>query len=650
MATKKITPKQKRVRAHNRVWWIRKRRFADSDDGPEIPLNARLMVSISGQSNALGTDNTTALTTTQPYDGLRTIAAGTTAALVEATVTTFGETPASAMANYIRAASSRDVIVNNWAVGSTAYSGLDKGSAPYIVGSTAAITNMRNYILANRQDEIFYPAALAWIHGETDEVNGVSAATYAGFMDELQEDFEADVAALTGATNRIPLFLTQHAASGELNPAVSTLETAIGSWLAAVSNPHIYCVGPEYWGTWVANNPHINNTTARRLGRYFGRAIHEVLINGTDWKPLQPSTITATNNIVTIDFEGGDGSALVLDTTNMIRRGHFYGFDYSDGQADVPAIASVALTGSRQVQLTLTRNAQSPARVTYGNYGAVTIDPGANQQLAPGGNLRDQDATPSGDGDLSLVNWSVIFDKAIDSVTGSASSTAAFANTHSVDSTGAVRNLLSARALSTLNGQANCTWEFYLRSNAGTWPTAAQAIMGKAASGQRSFDFRTTSTAGTLRFFISTGLSDAANFHTTDASAFSGNTWYHVVVVKAGATIAVYRNGSAITITSTGTVPATMTNSTADFEILNSNDAQPAAFNMAHVSLYTRALSAADVTERYNAGTPIDPRTLSTGGPVHYWPLQQTYEDLGSGTSRNLLPFGANIAFEAIHP
>lgn len=618
-----------------------------------LPANARFFISVSGQSNALGTDAQNALTTAQAYDGLRQPGQpsgnnATAIALTEANIApNFGESCAAALANMIHELDStgRQCIVHNWGVGSTAYSGLARGTGNYTFGQTGT-TNARNYIVANRTAETFYPIALAWIHGETDEGNGVTAAQYQAFMNTLQSDFQSDVQTIAGTTARIPLFLYQHASSAQLNPANNHEETAIGSWLAPLSNSNIYLVCPAYAFAYVAANPHLTNASNRRLGRYYGRAIKRVIVDGANWRALQPSAISATNNQVVLDFVGGDEiSALVLDTTNVVQRGHTYGFDYSDGQSDIPCITGVALTGSRQVTLTLNRNAQSPARITYGNYSAVPFSLGASIPLAAGGNLRDQDTTPTGDGDRALENWCAIFDQSVGSVSGSASSTTAFSNVNSLDSTGVANNLGSARALATLNGATNCSWEFYFRSNAATWPNNNDLI-GRAGSGQRMFEFR-TATGGLLRFFLSTTLSDASNFYET--SGWAAQTWYHCVVVKSGATIAVYRNGVLLVGTQTGVVPATLTSPISDFELLNGNNSAPANFNIAHVSLYTRALSALDVTERYNLGTPIDPRVLSTGAPAHYWPLQTNGEDLGTTATRNLFLYGA-LTFEAIHP
>lgn len=613
-----------------------------------IPANARLFISLSGHSNSLGTDSALALTTTQPFDGLRRT--GTTGIpLVETVHTTFGESPASAAGNFVRGADgTREVIFDSWGTGSAGYAQIQRGSGQYILGQ-AGVHDAVNWIAANRPSEVFYPAALMIVHGEQDDINGDSAATYAAHLAQLQSDFENDVKTMIGNVNDIPLFITQGTAGAETNPPFCTTNSAVGGWLASLTNPKIVLVGPMYWATWLANNPHLSAPSARRLGRYFGRALYRRLILNENWKPLQPSSIIASDNLVVLDVEGGDGSTLVLDTTNMSRRGHTYGFGYSDSQADVPVITNVAITGGRHVTLTLNRNAQGPARITYGTYSAVTIDPGASaaSQLAAGGNLRDSDPTPSGDGDLPLYNWCAVFDRAVDSVTGTASPSTTFANTASLDSNGAARNLASAQNLS-FSGLANCSLSFYVRYNTGSWPNSNQGILGKSFSNHRCISIQTASggVGGRMRVFLATGANDTSNFMTYDG-IWSGATWYHVVIIKNGTSLSLYRNGVLQTGVLTGAVPATMTASIGDFQLLNVGDSIPGNFNLAHVGIWLgTALTSGNVATLYNAGTPIDPRSLS---PSHYWPLQSTYEDLGTAPTRNLVGYGT-LAFEAIHP
>jgi hypothetical protein len=75
-----------------------------------------------------------------------------------------------------------------------------------------------------------------------------------------------------------------------------------------------------------------------------------------------------------------------------------------------------------------------------------------------------------------------------------------------------------------------------------------------------------------------------------------------------------------------------------------------ASVNLAHMMIWTgQALTAPQVAELYNSAIPRDPRALSFAAPSNYWPLQGTYEDLGTATTRNLLPYGT-VTFEASAP
>jgi hypothetical protein len=645
--------------------------FAQADAGANdaLPTNARIGGAYSGQSNMLGSDNDGGGTASDA-DGLRASDAGIT--FLTEIGSASNETPVTASANFLTGADplGRNVIAGNWAVGSTPYSGLAQGTSPYNRGLTQ-VTTSATYIAANRPSEQYCLAYFAIAHGENDDSNGAAdvrpfsvAATYKNNLLTWQQNFSADTA--NHCLNYLPMVMLGQAASGELNPPVSRAETAIGMWLADLESSNHFTCAPHYSLSYLANNPHLTTASARRAGKYLGKCLDQIVIDRTGFNSLQPSLyagtagtgITATNNVVTVCFMGGDGSNLVLDTTLVSRKGHAYGFDYWDLQGDVPAISSVAINGTypRCIDLTLTRNAAAPARVQYANYSATTVDPGAAQRLSVGGNVRDQDSITTGDASdtTPLYNWAWPFDKPVDVVSGSASSAWTFANTHSADSTGIAGNILSARALDTCNGLSSCTICADLRSNAATWPTAANAVIAKAASGQRQFDWRTTSTAGTLRFFVSSSLSDSANFCTTNASVFTGQTWYRVCQVLPSNTV--YVNGALTTCTVTGAMPSSITTANSDFEILNSSDSQPANFNAAHVAIWQRSLSAADVLEDYcgnrsscSSRTAQDARLMSTGCAANYWPLQQTLEDVGCGPTRNLISYGA-ITFEAIAP
>ncbi len=614
-----------------------------AEDPPEplIPLTARLMLSLSGQSNSSpASGGAPALSTTQPYDNLRR--SGVTAIpLVETT----NESLASGCANWLTFnEAGRGTIFDGWGVSSTAYSGLARGTIPYTTGITG-VTQARTGVATARPTESFSYGALLWVHGETDDVANVTAATYHGFMETLQANWEADVQAALGVTmDRIPLFMTQHACHSRLVRAHGAPVSA-GQEDAARNHPGSIIVShPTYHITYNANDIHYSNVGQLRNGEYFARAVYQTLIVGEDWVPLRPRTITANNATVVLTFEGGDGSALVFDTTNM-RAKPFMGFEYTDDQADTPAIVNVAITNTRQVTITLSRNASAAGRVRYAYSCIGNTDAGPTSLGGLGGNLRDQDPTLSRAGGNPLWNWCVTFDRPIDSFTGVASPTAAFSNTQSVDFSGA--GFLSARNIANFDGLGAATWSWWQRTN-GAWPATDQVIIGRNAANQRHHDFRLR-TGSSMRFTIPSTLASAADY--VDVGGWTPAVWQHVTAVFNAGTFTVYRNAVAVAGTVNGTIPATLTSgSVQGTEIGGVAGSVLASVNLAHMMIWTgQALTAPQVAELYNSAIPRDPRALSFAAPSNYWPLQGTYEDLGTATTRNLLPYGT-VTFEASAP
>ncbi len=66
---------------------------------------------------------------------------------------------------------------------------------------------------------------------------------------------------------------------------------------------------------------------------------------------------------------------------------------------------------------------------------------------------------------------------------------------------------------------------------------------------------------GKARLYIASSGTDVANFIESDAAAFTANTWSHCVLVKQGASGAIYVNGALVASTINGTIPATTRNS-----------------------------------------------------------------------------------------
>lgn len=147
---------------------------------------------------SVGVASTPALTTTQPYSNLMLSggnggigSGGSFIPLVEASV----ETISSSMANTITAndtGNDFDVAVSLHGVSGYTYSQLKKGTSPYNTGMTQVTNAKSAAITLGRTSRVI---GVTTIHGETDNYNGVSGATYQGYLEEWQNDYDTDVKA-----------------------------------------------------------------------------------------------------------------------------------------------------------------------------------------------------------------------------------------------------------------------------------------------------------------------------------------------------------------------------------------------------------------------------------------------------------------------
>ena len=614
--------------------------------GAGIPANIPLLLSVSGQSNAIGSGASPALSTTQPFSNTR-LDRVTPALdpLVETTV----ETVASGIANQLSAIQAARVsAVDNWAVGGTEYSGLMQGTTPYD-DAQDALVDAAGLQPGSR-------TALLWVHGEADDVNGETAAAYQGFMDDLQSDFQSDVRSNLGVSDDVPMVLSQLSNWSQYGSSSSKRRTTVGlgQWHAARDNALITLACPTYHLSYQSsgNNIHFDNQGERRLGEYFAKALYMGFLRGSVFTPLHITSAAAVSNVITVTFAGGDGSNLVADTTNMLERSN-YGFEYTDGSGSPPAITGVSVSG-RVVTLTLNGEAAADGVVRYGMTMAyeALLGPAGN---GAGGNIRDQDPTISQSGGSNLWNWAISQELALDSYTAGSFTPPSWTNTESMI-TDSVQ-WASAPDFTTLDGATTGSWSFWVR-RASAWVGAERAILAKNTSGARQFDIRGHS-SGRLKIYISQNGTTNINW-TSATSLISGDTWYHVAFVFDGGELLnnrlrCYVDGVDVSVLGTysTTPPTSLSNPVNDPELSvgagSNGSVPPGSLNLRDVSIRTSALSAAEVGDEYNSGTPIDLDSVSHGSPEHWWRLEGDFADYGSAAPAHLTGWDG-VGFEAEAP
>lgn len=134
---------------------------------------------------------------------------------------------------------------------------------------------------------------------------------------------------------------------------------------------------------------------------------------------------------------------------------------------------------------------------------------------------------------------------------------------------------------------------------------------------QGSWGFQTDATNNDeLLCYIATSLIDAGvNYGRTTTADLAAGTWYHLIVVYDGSGAAnadrlkIYVNGVQKTLTFTGTIPASLQNSTADLNVgkFGGSLTQYYGGDMDLFGLWSRAVTAAEIAELYSSGAGWQP-------------------------------------------
>lgn len=367
-------------------------------------------INSTGQSLGEGSTPAVAVTTAQEYDNVGFAArASSPTAFVALTVantqySTRGESPMYGALGHIKELIAEEhglsYSVNDYqlAVCNNSYSGysitqLYKGTAPY----TAAMSQIQAaYNIAVAAGKSMCYQGEYWTQGETD--TGMAKATYKGHLKQLAIDYDADARAITGQYNLAPM-ITYQCATVSTNIALAQLE-------ASNESPLIFMACPMYMFDY-GDSLHITSSSAKWLGGYYGLAHKRVVVDGQDWKPLQPIGHALTSTTIDLIF---NKTGLVLDTTIVPAQTN-NGFDIKDvSNVTVPVLA-VAIVDPNRVRLTVGSAPAAGWSVRYG-FNAAT---GKSPFVGGCGNLRDSQGDTIVYSAVSkpMHNWCVIFNYSI---------------------------------------------------------------------------------------------------------------------------------------------------------------------------------------------------------------------------------------------
>jgi hypothetical protein len=270
----------------------------------------------------------------------------------------YGETPHSAMGNQItklvkEASPDSDYVTVHTVVGETGQgiSALVKqtGSTTGTTGrayeatlfEASAITS-----LARAAKKTYGVGVIVMTHGETDSGNSM----YGDELIQLLADYNTDIAAITGQTQKIPMFLSQQ--FGYPQPAGQQPLIDQVQWQIGVEHPgEFVCTGPKYQYPGYGDGIHLAAVGYQQLGEKTAQVYYERIVLGHDWQPLQPIGATASGRVVTVQFHVPVPPLNWDDALDMpVAWANGRGFEVTASGAKIE-ISSVAISGD-DVQIT----------------------------------------------------------------------------------------------------------------------------------------------------------------------------------------------------------------------------------------------------------------------------------------------------------
>jgi hypothetical protein len=397
----------------------------------------------SGQSLAVGEKGTPVVTTTQPYHNLK-LSTGTLAWPVDPnseSLTTVpliepvgrlktgypsswptnitGETAHSSMANQITAM----VAAANGGdyVGVHGEFGENGQSISYLVknapqnvkdhevnGRAYAATLIETQAitrLARAQGKTYGVGAFIMTHGETD----AGDANYEAELYQLLTDYNTDIPAITGQTQKILLIVSQQ------QSGVSHTGSTLGQWKIGVDHPtEAVCSGPKYQYPYASDGVHLISEGYRQLGEKYGQVYYERVVMGRNWQPLQPTSAARSGQVISVAFHV-PVPPLAWETSfsaplpNKIEWQAGKGFEVRSSTARY-TISSVAISGDSVLITCVEPLPDSGIKVGY----AVTASTAAMAAPYPGtfawGLLRDSDPFVGTATGVPQPNYAVSFE------------------------------------------------------------------------------------------------------------------------------------------------------------------------------------------------------------------------------------------------
>jgi lysophospholipase L1-like esterase len=328
-----------------------------------------------------------------------------------------GETPHAAMANQIsalvRAASGRDFIGVHGEVGENGQGmtflkknavqrGVNGRSYQAALIETKAIAR-----LAKAAGKTYGVGAIILTHGESDAGN----ANYENDLYNLWLDFNADLAAITGQTQKIQMILSQQ------NSCNDRSASTLAQWKAGVDHSaEIVCSGPKYQYP-SGEGVHLTAEGYQQLGEKYGQIYFQRVVLGRNWQPLQPAAIQRDGARITVRYHV-PAPPLVWETAfpaphpSIAEWKQGKGFEVSASGGERVAIDSVSISGDAVI-IACASDPGPNARVGYAMIGERARMAAPFAGTFRWGLLRDSDPFQGATSKTPQPNYGVAFEMSV---------------------------------------------------------------------------------------------------------------------------------------------------------------------------------------------------------------------------------------------
>jgi hypothetical protein len=316
-----------------------------------------------------------------------------------------GQSPGSAMMAHLHRENLKrgilhDMVWRGHARGGRTIAQLQEGSGSF----ENAVTELQKavFIAAAYGREISMPA-IVWTQGEQDRAT--AEQTYLDALVTLRNSYNARMLPVLPAGHpAIALLMDQVSASSNAGPGTPA---QIAQYRAARDLAGFYLVGPHYQ-LLLSDTVHLRAEGYALLGEYQARAWHQIFrLGNASWKPVMPTSVSRSDNVVRVVLNRPDGAPIVYDATTLPPHPNgAWGFEYEGA-----SITNVALTDGAAGIIDITLSSAVGGKLSYA---WTSFGGGYGVRAGAWGNVRDDYAGRSVTlPRMTLLNWCVTFQETV---------------------------------------------------------------------------------------------------------------------------------------------------------------------------------------------------------------------------------------------